>query len=93
MCPVSHLVEIVFSELIGTRIAWRDITDLSFISSSNRFGRFMAKKELSFVPPDGPFTLMDYRVERPHGISLSSAGLVPITLKPIVQLTEEGGKL
>lgn len=51
----------------------------------------MAKKELSFVPPDGSFTLMDYRVERPQGSSLSGAGLVPITLKPIVILTDEGG--
>lgn len=57
-----------------------------------RFGRFMGKKELSFVPPDGNFTLMEYRVERPQGTSsIGGTGLVPITLKPSVQLTGEGG--
>lgn len=52
----------------------------------------MTRKELSFVPPDGSFTLMGYRVDRPQGSTITAAASsVPLALKPTLQLGEEGG--
>ncbi|KAF8313048.1 clathrin adaptor mu subunit [Clavulina sp. PMI_390] len=56
-----------------------------------RIARFISKRELSFVPPDGSFTLMEYRVDRTAGSHISATGMIPITLKPIVQINDDGG--
>lgn len=51
----------------------------------------MNKKELSFVPPDGSFTLMEYRVAYPQGSGIGR-GTTPVILKPDIKLTDDGGK-
>lgn len=56
----------------------------------SRLTRFMSKKELSFVPPDGTFTLLEYRVAKPQGSGIG-AGTPPVNLKPSMKLTEDGG--
>ena len=52
----------------------------------------MSKKELSFVPPDGLFTLMEYRVTKPLGSNIGSS-TAPVALKPGISLTEDGGNV
>ena len=52
----------------------------------------MTKNEVSFVPPDGSFTLMDYRVDKP-AVGPGSSGLVPLVIKPSIQLEESGGRI
>jgi AP-3 complex subunit mu len=49
---------------------------------------------LSFVPPDGKFTLMEYRYMPPTSRSLSAPSAqvpVPFTLQPTVTTEEDGG--
>jgi AP-3 complex subunit mu len=50
----------------------------------------MSRKELSFVPPDGTFVLMEYRVAKSQGSGIG-ASTPPISLKPSINLTEDGG--
>ena len=59
-----------------------------------RLQRWKRDKALSFVPPDGRFTLMEYRYQPPTSRSLSAPSAqvpVPFTLKPIVTIEEDGG--
>lgn len=48
-----------------------------------RINRFQRDKVLSFVPPDGKFTLLTYRID---GITN-----IPITVKPSIQYKKGGG--
>ena len=59
-----------------------------------RLLRWKRDKALSFVPPDGRFTLMEYRYLPPTSKSLSAPSArvpVPFTLKPAVTIEEDGG--
>ena len=59
-----------------------------------RLRRWQRDKVLSFVPPDGRFTLMEYRYVPPTSRSLSAPSAqvpVPFTLKPIVTIEQGGG--
>lgn len=71
-----------------------------------RLSRFAQSKVLSFVPPDGRFTLMDYRYDPIAGSSAPtpapgatvtaaaashSTVQVPFTLKALMQTTGYGG--
>ena len=61
---------------------------------SARLQRWKRDKALSFVPPDGKFTLMEYRYVPPTSRSLSAPSAqvpVPFTLKPAVTIEEDGG--
>ena len=61
---------------------------------SCRLQRWKRDKALSFVPPDGKFTLMEYQYLPPASKSLSAPSTqvpVPLTLKPIVTIEEDGG--
>ena len=61
---------------------------------SCRLLRWKRDKALSFVPPDGRFTLMEYRHLPPISKSLSAPSAkvpVPFTLKPAVTIEENGG--
>ncbi|KAG8834922.1 hypothetical protein FRC18_001303 [Serendipita sp. 400] len=51
-----------------------------------RLPRWMKDKVISFVPPDGRFILMDYRLTSPT--ASSTAFTVPFTLKASVELLE-----
>ena len=54
-----------------------------------RLSRWQAAKQLSFIPPEGRFTLMTYRLgppTRPH-----PAAALPLSLKPVVTVGEAGG--
>lgn len=56
--------------------------------------RWQRDKVLSFVPPDGRFTLMEYRYLPPTSKSLSAPSAqvpVPFILKPVVTIEEDGG--
>ncbi|KDQ07024.1 hypothetical protein BOTBODRAFT_39169 [Botryobasidium botryosum FD-172 SS1] len=60
-----------------------------------RLSKFASNKSLSFVPPDGNFTLMEYRVDTAP-ISQTATGApqiqqLPISLKASIQLTDFGG--
>ena len=59
-----------------------------------RLRRWQRDKALSFVPPDGRFTLMEYRYFPPTSKSLSAPSAqvpIPFTLKPTVTIEEDGG--
>ena len=59
-----------------------------------RLLRWKRDKVLSFVPPDGRFTLMEYRYIPPASKSLSAPSAqvpVPFILKPAVTIEEDGG--
>ena len=61
---------------------------------SCRLLRWKRDKALSFVPPDGRFTLMEYRYLPPTSKSLSAPSAkvpVPFALKPAVTIEEDGG--
>ena len=61
---------------------------------SSRLQRWKRDKALSFVPPDGKFTLMEYQYLPPTSRSLSAPSTqvpVPLTLKPTVAIEEDGG--
>ena len=67
---------------------------ITFIFYSGRLQRWKRDKALSFVPPDGRFTLMEYRYLPPTSKSLSAPSAqvpVPFTLKPTVTIEEDGG--
>ncbi|RIA88129.1 adaptor-related protein complex 3 mu 1 subunit-like protein [Glomus cerebriforme] len=51
-----------------------------------RYNKFETERVLSFVPPDGPFKLMSYRVNLPHHQSL------PVYVKPQIHIGNNGGK-
>ena len=50
-----------------------------------RLARWNASQSLSFVPPDGKFTLMQYRLATP------SSTFLPLQLKPVITLGSTGG--
>ncbi|KAG0227800.1 AP-3 complex subunit mu-1 [Actinomortierella wolfii] len=52
-----------------------------------RFHKWETEKVLSFVPPDGQFQLMSYRVNLP------SMQTLPIHVKPTIHIGPNGGKL
>ena len=61
---------------------------------SGRLQRWKRDKALSFVPPDGNFTLMEYQYLPPASRSLSAPSSqvpVPFALKPMVTIEEDGG--
>ena len=61
---------------------------------SDRLKRWKRDNALSFVPPDGKFILMEYRYAPPTSRSLPmpfAQIAVPFTLKPAVNLEEDGG--
>ncbi|KAF9520375.1 hypothetical protein BS47DRAFT_1311803 [Hydnum rufescens UP504] len=58
-----------------------------------RLNKFATDKSLSFVPPDGNFTLMEYRVDSSTLIGAGSSGHVPLLLKSSIRLSEEGGSI
>ena len=63
-------------------------------SRSCRLQRWKRDRTLSFVPPDGKFTLMEYHYLPPTPKSLSAPSAqvpVPFALKPVVTLEEDGG--
>lgn len=67
------------------------ISTTGYLSSLQRWTR---DKALSFVPPDGHFTLMEYRfVPTPTSAVITTPASIPIplTLKPVVKLDENGG--
>lgn len=51
-----------------------------------RLARWNSNKSLSFVPPDGKFTLMQYRLATP-----TSPAFLPLQLRPIITLGSSGG--
>ncbi|CAI2177955.1 6861_t:CDS:10 [Funneliformis geosporum] len=51
-----------------------------------RYNKFENERVLSFVPPDGHFKLMSYRVNLPHHQSL------PVYVKPQIHIGNNGGK-
>lgn len=51
-----------------------------------RLARWAQSKVLSFVPPDGRFTLMEYRLAKP-----TSATVVPLKVKPSITVGSMGG--
>ena len=66
----------------------------TLIFCSGRLQRWKRDKALSFVPPDGKFTLMEYRYLPPTSKSLSAPSAqvqVPFSLKPTVDTEEDGG--
>ncbi|EPQ59498.1 clathrin adaptor, mu subunit [Gloeophyllum trabeum ATCC 11539] len=71
------------------------LTDCSF-HPCVRLPRWSRDKALSFVPPDGPFILMEYRFS-PSSSNSSSLGVnqvpVPVMLKPSVVINENGGTI
>jgi AP-3 complex subunit mu len=50
-----------------------------------RYNKFENERVLSFIPPDGPFKLMSYRVNLPHNQSL------PVYVKPQIYIGNNGG--
>ena len=65
-----------------------------FTLCSGRLQRWKRDKTLSFVPPDGRFTLMEYQYSPPTSRSLSAPSAqvpVPFALKPAVNIEEDGG--
>ena len=72
-------------------------------SSFYSLQKFNQTSELSFVPPDGNFILMDYRLSptaltavRTSAVTSSSQSqiqYIPIILKPTIELTEKGGTI
>ena len=59
-----------------------------------RLQRWKRDKALSFVPPDGRFTLMEYQYLPPTSRSLSAPSTqvsVPLALVPTVAIEEDGG--
>ena len=66
----------------------------TLIFCSGRLQRWKRDKALSFVPPDGKFTLMEYRYLPPTSKSLSAPSAqvqVPFSLKPTVATEEDAG--
>ncbi|KAF9965516.1 AP-3 complex subunit mu-2 [Mortierella alpina] len=63
----------------------RLVDDCSF-HSSVRFNKWESEKVLSFVPPDGHFRLMSYRVNLPSQQNL------PIQVKPSINIGANGAK-
>jgi len=75
------------------RVASRYLA-LSFCSC--RLQRWKRDNALSFVPPDGKFTLMEYQYLPPTSRSLSAPSTqvpVPLIVKPTVTIEEDGGML
>jgi len=58
-----------------------------------RLQRWIRDKALSFVPPDGRFTLMEYRYAPSTSNTIGNARQlsIPFTLSPTITLTENGG--
>ncbi|EJD53907.1 clathrin adaptor, mu subunit [Auricularia subglabra TFB-10046 SS5] len=89
----SHLSGV--PDLLMTFTNPQVLTDCSF-HPCVRLQRWTRDKSLSFVPPDGGFTLMEYRYLPPNAALASSAQAnvqLPIALKPTVSITENGGTL
>ncbi|KAG8924351.1 hypothetical protein FRC02_010491 [Tulasnella sp. 418] len=67
-----------------------------------RLQKYQQTSALSFVPPDGNFVLMDYRVLASATPALKTVSavsstqlqlqLIPLILKPVIELGEKGGK-
>ncbi|OZJ05332.1 hypothetical protein BZG36_01595 [Bifiguratus adelaidae] len=72
-------------DLSMTFINPRVIDDVSF-HPCVRYQKYVSDKVLSFVPPDGHFKLMTYRVNLPSG------QLIPLQVRPQVTATKNGGK-
>lgn len=51
-----------------------------------RLTKWSQSKALSFVPPDGKFTLMEYRLAKP-----TSSTVLPLTVKPTITTGSSGG--
>eukprot|EP00762_Andalucia_godoyi_P003307 ANDGO_06642.mRNA.1 AP-3 complex subunit mu len=50
-----------------------------------RYARYESDRSLSFIPPDGSFTLMTYRINRPAN--------VPLYVKPQISFNSAGGRV
>jgi len=59
----------------------------------SRLQRWARDKSLSFVPPDRYFTLMEYRFVPSAGIAAAQPIPVPFTLKPVMNIKENGGSV
>ncbi|KAH7100568.1 clathrin adaptor, mu subunit [Auriculariales sp. MPI-PUGE-AT-0066] len=89
----SHLSGV--PDLLMTFVNPQVITDGSF-HPCVRLSRWTRDKSLSFVPPDGAFTLMEYRYLPPNANLASSAQAnvpIPVALKPSITLSEGGGSI
>ncbi|RHZ79486.1 hypothetical protein Glove_144g128 [Diversispora epigaea] len=53
-----------------------------------RYNKFERERILSFVPPDGHFKLMSYRVNLPH----QNTNALPVYVKPQIFMGNNGGK-
>jgi AP-3 complex subunit mu len=97
---VSRTGAVIFSEirskvlcncrLSGTPDLWLNLTNANRIvdpsfHSCIRLQKFASSKALSFVPPDGQFTLMECKIEEKQPLPLQ------VQLKPSVELSENGG--
>lgn len=51
-----------------------------------RLAKWSANKVISFVPPDGRFILMEYRLASP-----TSEDVIPLSVKPVVTTGKSGG--
>ncbi|PKK76286.1 adaptor-related protein complex 3 mu 1 subunit-like protein [Rhizophagus irregularis] len=79
-CRLSGMPDLTLS-FVNPRV----LDDCSF-HPCVRYNKFENERVLSFVPPDGPFKLMNYRVNLPHQQSL------PIYVKPQIHIGNNGGK-
>jgi hypothetical protein len=67
-------------------------------SHTQRLQRWIRDKTLSFVPPDGNFTLMDYRVGSALGggggsaTSQAQPHVIPFTMNKDIEISENGGE-
>ncbi|KAF8520060.1 clathrin adaptor, mu subunit [Gautieria morchelliformis] len=58
-----------------------------------RLQKWTRDKALSFVPPDRYFTLLEYRFSPSAGIAAAQPIPPPLTMKPVVTITENGGMI
>ncbi|KAL1919318.1 uncharacterized protein VTP21DRAFT_2011 [Calcarisporiella thermophila] len=79
-CRLSGMPDLTLS-FVNPRI----LDDTSF-HPCVRINKFESEKILSFVPPDGQFKLMSYRVNLPYQQAL------PVHVKPSVHVSNYGGK-
>ncbi|CAG8606208.1 16239_t:CDS:10, partial [Acaulospora morrowiae] len=79
-CRLSGMPDLTLS-FVNPRI----LDDCSF-HPCVRYNKFEHERVLSFVPPDGHFKLMSYRVNFPNHHSL------PVHIKPQIHMTNNGGK-
>ncbi|KAF9899288.1 AP-3 complex subunit mu-2 [Lobosporangium transversale] len=79
-CRLSGMPDLTLS-LVNPRL----VDDCSF-HPSVRFNKWESDKVLSFVPPDGHFQLMSYRVNLPSQQNL------PVQVKPSINIGTNGAK-